>query len=324
MPVELLLRVVSSLPIGSIQNLMINRPLRLVCEKVLYRSISLPRQPFRSIRLLETFLLRPDLALLVEHLEIDLNWLRPGRFPQSQIPPVTQPDGFAALSQAKNIRSFSLEGVVDWIWRPEMVKFRGAVFNMKLIRIEIPCLRDPHARYACRWPGNSKIEDKWEGDLGEEIRKLLQAQPLLEEFKLSDSSITYTSLQASLKASDVPYLKSLQATPTVAMAFLPVAPRLESLNLMITHWGDQLFSQMETNSAAIGPFIRRFTIRVWYYDFDTWLWDNLAKVLALFAGTEELSITITSQTTAANEEPASCYFRRVRFLLSQGVFICGF
>ncbi|KAG8968231.1 hypothetical protein FRC05_001612 [Tulasnella sp. 425] len=202
-----------------------------------------------------------------------------------------------------------------------MVKFREAVFNMKLIRMEIPFLRDPHARYACVWPGGSIIEDQWEGDLGEEIRKLLQAQPLLEEFKLSDS-ITYTSLQASLKASDVPNLESLQADPIVAMAFLPVAARLENLNLTITNWDDELFSQMETSSATIGPFIRRVTIRVWYYD--EWLWDNLAKVLALFPGTEELSITINSQTTATGEEPARYYFRMVQFLTSQWVFIRGF
>ncbi|KAG8944306.1 hypothetical protein FRC04_002026 [Tulasnella sp. 424] len=184
---------------------------------------------------------------------------------------------------------------------------------MKLVRIEIPILRDPHTRYACVWPGDSKIEAKWEGDLGEEIRKLLQAQPLLEEFNFSDSnSITYktaASLQASLKASDVPNLKSLQATPIVAMAFLPVSPRLESLNLMITNWDDGLFSQMETNSAAIGPFIRRFTIRGWYSD--KWLWNNLAKVFGLFPKTEELSIAINSLTTAENVEPARYYFQQI-------------
>ncbi|KAG8944308.1 hypothetical protein FRC04_002028 [Tulasnella sp. 424] len=278
LPTELLLRVVSSLPIGSIRNFMANRSLRVV-------------------------------SLLVEHLEIDLSWLRPGHFPQSQVPPVTQPDGFAALSLVMNIRSLSLEGIADWIWGPDLAKLREVVFNMKLIRIEIPFLRDPHARYACVWPGSSNIEDKWEGDLGEEIRKLLQAQPLLEEFKLTDSSITWTSLYGSLKTSDVPNLKSLQATPNVAVAFLRAAPRLESLNLMITEWDDRLFSEMETNSAAVGPFIRRFTIRVWYYE--TWLWDNLAKVLALFPGMEELSITINSQTTATDVVPASFYFRRI-------------
>ncbi|KAG8968230.1 hypothetical protein FRC05_001611 [Tulasnella sp. 425] len=193
-----------------------------------------------------------------------------------------------------------------------MAKFREAIFKLKLVRLQVPNIHDPHTEYGCSWPGESDSEDEWDGDLGDEIRRLLQAQSQLEEFKLSDSSITYktaTSLQASLKASDVLNLKSLQASPVVAKAFLPVAARLESLNLTISNWGDRLLSEMESKSAAIKLSIRRFTIRVWYSD--EWLWNNLAKVFALFPKTEELSVTINSLTTATDVEPAKYFFEKV-------------
>ncbi|KAG8921096.1 hypothetical protein FRC01_000415 [Tulasnella sp. 417] len=312
LPNELLLRVISLLSTVSIPNLMANRSLRSICEQALYRSISLPKHPRRSIRLLETFLSRPDLALLVRHLEIDLSWRYPGLFPASQVPSVLQPDGLEALCLAKNIQSFSLAGVADWIWEPEMARFREVVFKLKLVRLQVPLIRDPHTEYACVWPGDSDIEGDWDGDLGVEIRKLLQAQPLLEEFKLLSSSITYktsASLRDRLQASDILSLKSLQAAPHVALAFLSVSDRLENLNLMLAEWGDRSFSDIETQSTLAKLSVRRFTIRVWYSD--EWLWKNLTKVFALFPKTEELSIAINSLTTAKDVEPANYYFEKV-------------
>ncbi|KIO18711.1 hypothetical protein M407DRAFT_31619 [Tulasnella calospora MUT 4182] len=320
LPNELLLRVVSLLPTTSIPNLMVNRSLQSVCEQGLYRYISLPRHPRRSIRLLETFLLRPDLALLVHHLEINFSWRYPGLFLPSQIPSVLHPDGLEALCLAQNLQSLSLAGVADWIWEPDMAKFREAIFKMKLVRLEVPVIDDPHNEYECVIYEDSDGEEQaaggegnWGGDLGNEIRNLLQAQPLLEEFKLSDSQISDTtveSLQATLKTSDVPRLKSLQAVPEVAMAFLQVAPQLESLDLMIRDWDNTLLSEMENNSATIKLSIRRFTIRVRYSD--KWLWNNLAMVFSLFPGTEELSVTINSLTTREGVEPANYFFRKVR------------
>ncbi|KAG8901816.1 hypothetical protein FRC00_004318 [Tulasnella sp. 408] len=206
-----------------------------------------------------------------------------------------------------------LSGVAGWIWEPEMAKFREAIFKMKLVRLHIPPIRDPHTEYICTWPGDSVIEDDWDGDLGDEIRKLLQAQPLLEEFKSSDvASITYktsASLGDKLKHSDIPSLKSLQANPELALAFLLVADRLESLDLTIADWGDRLFSEIETKSAAIRLSILRFSIRVWYSSDDhPWFWENLAKVLSLFPNMEQLSVTVNSLTSKKEVEPAQYYF----------------
>ncbi|KAG8948636.1 hypothetical protein FRC04_009400 [Tulasnella sp. 424] len=310
LPNELLLRVISMLSASSIRNLMISRSLRLLCEQCLYQGISLPYHPRRSIRLLETFLLRPDLALLVRHLEINFRWLHPGLFPQSLVPSILRSDSLAALSTLENLQSFSLSGVDDWIWELARAPFCEAIFKMKLVRLDIPILRDPHTCYTC---GDGDLEADWDGDLGDKVRKLLQAQPLLEEFSV-ENSVTYktaASLQANLKVSDVPSLKSLHASPDVVMAFLPVAPRLESLNLMIDHWNDQLLSQMETRSAAIKQSVRRFAFRVWYSDYDHWIWNNLTNVFALFPNTEELSVVVNSCTSDRNVKPAKYYFEKI-------------
>lgn len=311
LPTELLLRVISFLPTAAIRNLMVNRLLRSVCEQALYQNISILKSPRRSIRLLETFLLRPDLALLVRRLGIDFGWWYPKTSPPSQVQPTVQPDGLAALSLARNIHSLTLSGVGDWIWAPYMVPLREVIFQLRLLHLGIPFLSDPHTEYACVFPPSDWLEETWDGDLGHEIQKLLQAQPLLEELNLPStiSSKTVASLQANLQASDVPSLKSLQAPPDLAVVFLPLAPQLESLNLTLDDWGDRLFSKMEANSAATRSSVRRFTIRVWDSDEDSWFWSNLANVFALFPNTEELSVS--SLTSAEDVEPAKYYFEKI-------------
>ncbi|KAG8894764.1 hypothetical protein FRC00_008489 [Tulasnella sp. 408] len=320
LPNELLLRIISFLSPGSIRNLMVNRYLRPVCEQGLYESISLPGHPRRSIRLLETFLLRADLALLVRHLEIDLSWQYLGQFPQSQVPSVIQPNALEALLLAKNIQSLSIGGYA--ICEPEKAEFREAIFKMKLIRLELPMMLDPESDEECTYPGGFVFEesddeepawsgdqDTWDGGPGNEIRKLLQAQPLLEEFKLSDPEVLGTTakwLQANILASDVPSLKYVQAAPEVAMAFLRVAPRLESLNLMLRRWDKTRFSQMKTYSAAANLSIRHFAIRVSYSD--KWFWDNLTAVLSLFPDTQDLSVTVNSLTA---DKTAKYFFAKV-------------
>lgn len=75
---------------GSIRNLVVN-------------------QAFRSIRLLEAFLLRPDLALLVRHLEIYFNFDTGCGF--SRMPEGLRVNGADALSLAKyKYTVFQLDG----------------------------------------------------------------------------------------------------------------------------------------------------------------------------------------------------------------------
>ncbi|KAG9024115.1 hypothetical protein FS837_005469, partial [Tulasnella sp. UAMH 9824] len=298
---------------GSIRNLIVNRSFRSICEQGLYQNISLPYHTFRSIRLLETFLLRPDLALLVRHLEIYFNFDTGCGF--SRMPDGLRVNGLGALSLAKNIRSFSLMGDVDWIWKAKKVGLRKAISKMRLVRLDVPILVDPHTGYEL-WDSifagtayRRKISDP---DVGAAIRRLLQAQPYLEEFSLSDSaedisSRSVASLRASLQASDIPNLKSLKAPPKVPMVFLPLAARLESLDLMTTDWDDRLLSEIETKATAIKLSIRRFVIRVSPFYHDQWFWNNLNNDFALFPNLEYLSITVNSMTMAQDVKPARFY-----------------
>ncbi|KAG8944312.1 hypothetical protein FRC04_002032 [Tulasnella sp. 424] len=306
LPNELLSRIVSFLTRGSIRNLMVNRILRQICERCLYRHISLFRQPRRSLRLFETFVQRPDLAQLVYHLSIDLSWAVKGLFPQREVPRSLKPDGMVALSLAKNVRSYSDSGVSGWIWEPSRARFRNTISKLKLVRLEIPRLHDPNIRGCC---GQLPRGWNWRGDLGVEIKKFIQSQPLLEHLGFTDySSITSTtvsSLEKHLQSSDIPSLKSLTAGPSLAAAFLPVASQLESLNLMPANWNDQLVLKIEASSERVMS-IRRLNIPVLYYD--NWSWSNLSRVLGLFPNTENLVVSIAATPSAKN---ANYYFDQV-------------
>ncbi|KAG9051542.1 hypothetical protein FS837_004052 [Tulasnella sp. UAMH 9824] len=171
---------------------------------------------------------------------------------------------------------------------------------MRLVRLEV-FLRDaPHIDHG----------DTLDGGVGAKIRALLQAQPFLEDFKLSerlDAAKSTASLQAcGLQASDVPSLKSLQAKPGVALAFLPVAPRLESLKLMTTMWSELLLSSIATKASAIKLSIRRFTISVW--DHNRWFWNNLDHVFALFPNVEYLSVSVNVFPWSRNLEARKVSF----------------
>ncbi|KAG8901067.1 hypothetical protein FRC01_009936 [Tulasnella sp. 417] len=257
----------SLLPKSSIRNLIVNRSMRPVCEQGLYQNISLPQHTYRSIRLLQTFLLRPDLALLVRHLEINFNFRI--RFLQRRVPSPLQLDAVRAISLAKNIRSLSLLGHSDWMWEPGRDELRQVVSKMKLLRLELRILSDPSSGYhsaagarSWKYPGRRDV------DLGAEIRRVLQAQPSLEEFRLTNLVENIipkikASLQACLQASDIPSLKSLQATPELAVVLLPIARRLESLDLVLVAPNDRLVPEIK--AAAIKLSIRRLTISIANY-----------------------------------------------------------
>ncbi|KIO34727.1 hypothetical protein M407DRAFT_16679 [Tulasnella calospora MUT 4182] len=132
-----------------------------------------------------------------------------------------------------------LAGDWNWIWESGKDELRKVISKLKLLQLEVPVLSDSHAAFECEgYRGVSGV------DVGDAIQRLLRAQPFLEEFKFFNSDLTSrsaASLPACLQSSDVPSLKSLQATPEVTLAFLPVAARLESLNMMLADWDDRLF-----------------------------------------------------------------------------------
>ncbi|KAG9018810.1 hypothetical protein FRB90_009280 [Tulasnella sp. 427] len=310
-PTELQLQIIFYLTPSAIRNLIVNRALRPICEQGLYESISIPKHRERSIRLLETVVARPDLALLIRHLSIDLSWL--WSFSYTHVGSPLQPNPLHALSLAKNLKSFAPHGLDDWIWEPMLSELRDAYFGMKLTRLEIPKLRGPYIQ-VFSWPGDEIPADDWDGDVGQELCKIFQAQPLLEELVLPTSSIlgeTGDSLQTNLKDSDIPSLKLLQASPDDGPAFLTAALRLETLSLTIGDWNETVFSRLETASTVIRLSLRHFNIRVWLYsDNQTWVWDNLDRVLGLFPNTEGLCITINA-SSRSDAKNANYHFKKV-------------
>ncbi|KAG8944319.1 hypothetical protein FRC04_002039 [Tulasnella sp. 424] len=182
LPVELLKQIISDLPFFDIPNFMVNRYLRSICEQCLYKTIILWAQPQRTIHLLETFILRPDLALLVYHLHIDVSWVnRWGIQFVKEVPEVLKPDGAEALSLAKNIRSLRVDDIGNWMHAPEYARIHSVVSSMKLARLSISLIDDPTGGsedYA------ASIPEGWDRKAVTEIRTVLQAQPLLEELRI--------------------------------------------------------------------------------------------------------------------------------------------
>ncbi|KAG8962759.1 hypothetical protein FRC05_005125 [Tulasnella sp. 425] len=240
----------SFLPALSIRNLMVNRTFRQICERILYRNIRLPYTPGRTLHLCKTFVLRPDLALRVQDLDVYLRWYHviPRReneeytlpkFSQRRAKGTFTP--VEALALAKNVKSFSVRGIA-WVPDRDMAPIRELAGTMKLTRLTIdtfPSLPNPEPRY------NKEIVSY--------LRAVLQAQPLLEHlelpffFELTDHVFPPTPETAPLsekpsplaiERSDIPNLRSLIATASVAVSLLPVAPKLEKLSIL--SWGDKI------------------------------------------------------------------------------------
>ncbi|KAG9018813.1 hypothetical protein FRB90_009283 [Tulasnella sp. 427] len=258
LPAELQLQIMFCLTPSSIRNLIVNRALRPICEQALNESILITKHSKRSIRLLETFLARPDLALLVRNLSIELSWLQ--TFNQAQVPSPLQPNPLHALSLAKNLKYFAPHGVARWIWEPTMSEFREVVLGMKLTRLEIPLLWDPKTIDDCEdFDSEDEEEKEWDGDLEQELRRLFQYQPRLKELVLPTHHLsreTMDSLRTNLKESDIPSLKLVEAAPYEAPTFLSVAPRLERLSLTIGDWNKAVLSAVEAASKSIRLSIR--------------------------------------------------------------------
>ncbi|KAG8909981.1 hypothetical protein FRC01_006615, partial [Tulasnella sp. 417] len=134
LPFELHEHVFLFLPSGSIPNLIkSNRQLRPIYEQLLYRCINLYQQPLRTTSLLRTFTLRPDLALLVQSLDIDL---RPyGTSPSSGGRKIS-PFHAAGLAMARNVKSLGISGIC-LLWGGEMSAIYDIFAKLSLTSLRI-------------------------------------------------------------------------------------------------------------------------------------------------------------------------------------------
>ncbi|KAG9048669.1 hypothetical protein FS837_012297 [Tulasnella sp. UAMH 9824] len=214
LPPELLDHIMFFLPPTSIVHLMINRKLRSTCEQFLYRDIYVADMANRSLRLLTTFVLRPDLALLVRRLRMDLDWCIPESSIIYTIPHLLKPDGIAALSPAKNIRSLGLS-YLGWLSHPSLAHIYNMVSQMDLTSLEI-------------------IEDYYPEPNIELLMSNLRST-LLSLPKLEDLSLKFhpdkAELIKNIEVPDVPSLNRYRGDVRFAKAFLNATTQLSTLEL---------------------------------------------------------------------------------------------
>ncbi|KAG8944317.1 hypothetical protein FRC04_002037 [Tulasnella sp. 424] len=292
LPNELLFRIISFLSMACIRKLFINQRLRPICEQCLYEEISLSGQTRRSLRLLETFACRPDLALQVRRLEIDVSWFNKWEGWNEEMPQILSPDGMDALALARNIVSLRVSGDCSWTKlearTAEAARLRETISKMKLIdlEIEVPSKEDPD-RFCCTLGARN--------ELGSRLLAILRAQPLLESFAFSELRVilagTPYNIRSSIQDSDIPNLKSLTARQDMAAAFLPAAHRLESLSLT-GWWGfhRQIMRTLEGLPAPRRASIQNLTLSVKRGEEEIWL--NLPRILALFPNVQKLNVGI--------------------------------
>ncbi|KAG8922419.1 hypothetical protein FRC01_014065 [Tulasnella sp. 417] len=281
LPFELLKQVISYVPVSSKASFTVNRFIRSICEECLYERINLWGYPRRSLRLLETFVLRPDLALLVCYLTINASSVS-GCEDSGQILGGRHFDGAKALSLARNLRYLRILGSDNLLSGPGYDSLRTVIFNMKLSGILIPWCIDPIA------DAEQYEEEPPAEGVDEEI-----AEPQLEYLYFAfyeHSDQLLSTLKARLRSSDVPNLKYLEADRKTAIAFIAAASGLESLNVTIGYWNDTIVSQMESISTTSRSSLRRLAIRAMYGD--AWLWENFARVFSLFPSLEVSHVDI--------------------------------
>ncbi|KAG9048668.1 hypothetical protein FS837_012296 [Tulasnella sp. UAMH 9824] len=224
LPPELLDHIMFFLPPTSIVHLMVNKKLRSACEQFLYEDIDVVDKPNRSLHLLRTFVLRPDLALLVRRFRISLEWCIPGSTNRYRIPHLLQPNEIAALSLAKNIRSLALPGL-GWLSDPSLAYIYEMVSQIELTSL------DTIENYS---------PDSDIGLMVSTLRSRLLSLPKLEDLSLNfvmDSIHTPTGREkavlnkVAVQVPDIPSLNRFRGDVRSAKAFLNAATELSTLDL---------------------------------------------------------------------------------------------
>lgn len=224
-PLELLYHIMFFLPPRSILHLMVNRKMRPICEQYLYHTVDVISLPYRSLRLLKAFALRPDLALLVKQLHVDLGWLQ---VTLQKLPTLLQPDGLAAPSLAKNLRSFEIVGL-NWLSDPTLARIREVVCQMNLTSLSAISWKCDPADDGLR-VSRAAVSN---------LRVILQFQPQLESLTVTGDHID-AAVANSIETADVPNLKRFQGRTPLATAFLNTASKLNYLDL---HLGNESLSK---------------------------------------------------------------------------------
>ncbi|KAG9022119.1 hypothetical protein FS837_006745, partial [Tulasnella sp. UAMH 9824] len=255
LPVELHEHLSIFLLTSSILNLIeTHRFLRSIYQAILYRCINLQPLSSRSIGLLETFKLRPDLALLVQTLDIDLRPTVVSAFHQTQS--VLQ--DVKALALARNIKSLGILGL-SWLPGKRLNAFQNAISGMKLKSLRIKELE----------PASTIHHRNHKEEVVANLRQVLQAQPLLQDLDLDFwlsrvEAKNDGDIQLGIQKADVPRLRTLGTHAST------VVPLLEAID------GDRVVS---------------LTIYDWKQEYHKSMGFDLGQALELFPNIESLRIT---------------------------------
>ncbi|KAG8920570.1 hypothetical protein FRC01_000697 [Tulasnella sp. 417] len=282
---------------GSVPNLVkANRMLQSVYEQMLYRHINLYRQPRRTRRLLETFRLRPDLALLVQGLDIDL---KPCENDLNSEHRIISAFHMAGLALARNVKSLGISGIC-WLWGGEMSAIYEIVAKLKLTSLRILKWR-PDDRSIPLPPFEVVLAN---------LRAILQGQPMLQDLRVEsyvfddcpEASLAQLAggssmgvISPGIEQSDVPSLRILRGNVTTIASILPVmvGDCLDSLEMY--KWDyykyslDRLLASFSDLQEA-RQRIRRLHLSVESECLSAGWKFNLRKVLELFPSVKSLKI----------------------------------
>ncbi|KAG9025226.1 hypothetical protein FS837_005038 [Tulasnella sp. UAMH 9824] len=185
---------------------------------------------------------------------------------------------------------------------------------MKLTHWKVEGTVDPTT-----WMGGTHVYGRfrhWDGDYAEEIRTVLQAQPLLESLSFvgcSFSEETAENLRSYLVPSDLPRLKHLTGNPDIAAAFLCALPELEYLNIIERYWTEERVTSMEKSPFTNRASISKLSLQI--LNPDKKFWRQFARILALFSNVEtlQLQVVITMYNWSPDEqfEPGEDYFSTI-------------
>ncbi|KAG8928336.1 hypothetical protein FRC01_006091, partial [Tulasnella sp. 417] len=299
LPFELHEHIALFLPSGSIPNLIkANSHLRSIYEQILYRSINLYHQPLRSTSLFRTFTLRPDLALLVQSLDIDLI---PCRVEVSSQTHTISPFRVAGFALARNVKSLGISGKCLF-WGQDMSAIHELISKLRLTSLRIR-----------RWQPEDVTTPPHEVVFAN-FRTILQGQPMLQDLMLERCGLersVWVSMgilpgrdptEASphgIEASDIPSLRILRADAMMVASILPavVGDKLESLEMYTPRYSservDGLLSYFSDLKEARQQ-IRRLHLPVRIDSIHTgWRFD-FRNVLELFPNLKSLKIMGTS------------------------------
>lgn len=288
LPPELLEQIINELPTTSIFNFMVNRLLKTICEPILYRVIRLGGKSWRTYHLLNTFILRPDLALRVRRLEIDLLHCDVKDQPhQSSVPWALE-----ALSLLKNIKSLGFTGNKAALWYSHMEQFRTLVSAMGLTSLSVGEVQ------GVRWGLPRALASN------RNLVEFLRLQPQLEVLDIDHFSFPP---DFHPQPSDLPNLRTLRATGPVATKLISSTPLLKTLEIRKGDCDPDPFdfSTFVSSAAVVGPSISELVLHLPHPQ--QWARRNVASVFAVFSNIEKLAVSVDAKTTRELASPNSLF-----------------